>query len=268
MRAEIPHPFLMDIEGNQNIGHGQSDPSQTIRDDSATHASSIIENVLDDLETSPDISLSSQRTLHYCDVEGDQQQGLHDTSHESSDSIETLNEPPSQDTHTDLNNKILEQLSLTCQNLKQSVESHERREREHRNNKTQQLKVDDHDSIVSSGDSHEVIIDSTVNKLRPESLSLSQPIQAKEKEQADTASESDFQSVKQTLSKHSSDQERGAHFISPANLSSNLPSGTILRKGDMIEFVADNLEEKIKLSSPVAVQGKLKVNQFYTNSNI
>ncbi|XP_055882194.1 uncharacterized protein LOC106075863 [Biomphalaria glabrata] len=37
-----------------------------------------------------------------------------------------------------------------------------------------------------------------------------------------------------------------------ALLSSSLPQGTITRKGDMIQFVADNLQEKIKQSSPMS----------------
>ncbi|KAH9490638.1 BLOC-1- complex subunit 6 [Bulinus truncatus] len=37
-----------------------------------------------------------------------------------------------------------------------------------------------------------------------------------------------------------------------SHLSSSLPQGTITRKGDMIQFVADNLQEKIKQSSPMS----------------
>lgn len=38
-------------------------------------------------------------------------------------------------------------------------------------------------------------------------------------------------------------------------LSKSLPHGTIMRKGDLIEFVADDLQEKIKRSSPMSNAG-------------
>ncbi|XP_050391024.1 uncharacterized protein LOC126810100 isoform X1 [Patella vulgata] len=46
-----------------------------------------------------------------------------------------------------------------------------------------------------------------------------------------------------------------AEIEAQESLSKSLPQGTILRKGDMIEFIADDLQEKIRRSSPMSKTG-------------
>ncbi|CAL1526960.1 unnamed protein product, partial [Lymnaea stagnalis] len=100
------------------------------------------------------------------------------------------------------------------------------------------------------------------NAQRPESLSLPKPIQTIEQEQNKLHSINknhtgdnflDGNNLPQNVSQPIDIPEEGAHFIDESNsLSSSLPHGTIMRKGDMIQFVADDLQEKIKQSSPLS----------------
>lgn len=75
-------------------------------------------------------------------------------------------------------------------------------------------------------------------KLDPHSLSLPVPIQNNERKK-----------------RHCSVEDPTLDALSSADsdLSRSLPHGTIVQKGDMIEFIADNLVEKIKRSSSLSM---------------
>lgn len=104
--------------------------------------------------------------------------------------------------------------------------------------------------------------------LRPDSLSLPKPM----RDEKDDKREIDSQ-VKQTVkSPHERDHHRSSSLAMAIplrekdnleeNLSKSLPQGVILKKGDLIEFVADDLQEKIRRSSPMARTGKLYYCHF------
>lgn len=80
-------------------------------------------------------------------------------------------------------------------------------------------------------------------KLDPHSLSLPVPIQNSEHKK-----------------RHCSVEDSSLDALSSADsdLSRSLPYGTIVQKGDMIEFIADNLVEKIKRSSSLSMAGNIQ----------
>lgn len=101
---------------------------------------------------------------------------------------------------------------------------------------------------------------------RPESLSLPRPLQYFERKRSSTGSEAQQGSNQRGGLNGGHQRSRSeAMDIGYAGrrlkgdlgcgddvMSTSLPHGTILRKGDMIEFVADDLTEKIKRSSPMS----------------
>lgn len=108
---------------------------------------------------------------------------------------------------------------------------------------------------------------------RPESLSLSRPSQSARRPH----SKSDASSV---IPAHVHEEDRvdrkrskSSGFpiprvkegvdISDEGLSKSLPHGMITRKGDMIEFVADDLQEMIRRSSPMSKTGNFFCSFFY-----
>ena len=110
--------------------------------------------------------------------------------------------------------------------------------------------------------SHEAAADFS-NASRPESLSLKSSKSDKEFSEAETVpaepapESSGFEgSVRRKtepmgmLSKQLKDND------GYSSLSKSLPQGTITRKGDLIEFVASDLQEKIKQSSPLSQPGE------------
>uniref|UniRef100_A0A0B6ZD17 BLOC-1-related complex subunit 6 C-terminal helix domain-containing protein n=1 Tax=Arion vulgaris TaxID=1028688 RepID=A0A0B6ZD17_9EUPU len=204
-----------------------------------------------DLEdTSPDISLSSQKTLRYCDVEPE-----HINSPESSDSNEILDEHPREDCQTEVTQLLSPTVSLEQNVIKNRIDFSDEQE-------SQQI---NQGAYVSSRDHHEVIPEFS-NVSRPESLSLSHPLQETEqgKKKSDSYSKTHTNSknsidsdmkIKDTskTGKQEKFQDQDAYHVDPdVCLSQNLPQGTITRKGDMIQFVADDLMEKIKKSSPMS----------------
>ncbi|GFR85548.1 BLOC-1-related complex subunit 6 [Elysia marginata] len=97
---------------------------------------------------------------------------------------------------------------------------------------------------------------SFVNAPRPESLSLQASASASNNEPGDLAPEmgnTDFDSSvfrgTQPIDTPSQRFKKRDQFSS---LSHSLPKGTVTRKGDLIEFVASDLQEKIKQSSPLS----------------
>lgn len=104
--------------------------------------------------------------------------------------------------------------------------------------------------------------DTSEGQPRPESLSLPRPLHSNERPH----SKSDVGSV---IPAHIYEEDRierkrskSSGFpiprvkegvdISDEGLSKSLPHGMIMRKGDMIEFIADDLQEKIRRSSPMS----------------
>lgn len=99
--------------------------------------------------------------------------------------------------------------------------------------------------------------------LRPDSLSLPKPV----RDEKDDKREIDLLRRQASKSPHERDHHRSSSLamaIPPRekenleeNLSKSLPQGVIMKKGDLIEFVADDLQEKIRRSSPMARTGNL-----------
>ena len=180
---------------------------------------------------SPDFSLSPQTTLKCSDEEQDLK--AEDKSHESSsDSIETLEDLPNEDSHVDISNAYLQKLSLINNSDLDRPYSVERM--------TTEEKISD-----SSCDSHEVIS-------RPESLSITSPKRSRsysDKSNSSKNSEGTDNSVQ--MPGASSDDPAVDNIQTEAATAAGLPQGTITRRGDMIQFVADDLTQKIKLSSPM-----------------
>lgn len=203
---------------------------------------------LENEDMSPDISLSSQKTLRYSDVESEgSERGI---SHENStDSFPASREKLREDSNSEASHFCPSKTSLT----------------QHKTGKDSTGSLEIPISSVSSGDDHEVIPESS-SASRPGSLSLSQPLLGAEKQlNRPEPSSKMCTNVKDkcesdTGTKGSPDVGR-PEVIQPQDiakicLSQNLPQGTITRKGDMIQFVADDFMQKIKQSSPLSHAGK------------
>ena len=85
---------------------------------------------------------------------------------------------------------------------------------------------------------------------RPDSLSLPRPLQPKHKQLV--RSESDSSSWSDIYSHHSSTEA----LIEAASATPLRNQGTVTKEGDMIAFVAEDLMEKIRMSSPLTRKGK------------
>lgn len=185
-------------------------------------------------DTKPKLSLSSPKTSSFSDVNiGPVDQELNHTK-EGSDSIHSMElESDSNRAMSDTFHTFSQQFAME----KNGDESEYRKD---------------------SSPSGDPVIPEFTNPQRPESLSLPKPIQTIEKEHNKFHSVNknhmvDRNDLSQKISQPIDIQELGAHFINEtSSLSSSLPHGTIMRKGDMIQFVADDLQEKIKQSSPMS----------------
>ncbi|XP_046342661.2 uncharacterized protein LOC124123531 [Haliotis rufescens] len=156
-----------------------------------------------------------------------------------SDSIETLEEESShEDTVNDLSDSQ-RQMSLT---------NH-----------------DDESDEVSETDIRETTDDyPTLNGVsRPDSLSLPRPLQQVERVRSrsevqiksvscDPRGQPDRGRTQSEIIEINSSLRRRDGLGSDEYLSKSLPHGTIMRKGEMIEFVAEDLQEKIRRSSPLS----------------
>ncbi|GFN88762.1 Bloc-1-related complex subunit 6 [Plakobranchus ocellatus] len=196
-------------------------------------------------DDSPDIPIPSKNILRYSDVEATR--GEHSRSRQSSDSAETFQESEEKDRGLALNASFLQHLTLTPGVSGSSVES------------SGQISVS---SGSASEESREVIQDvSSIS--RPESLSLSRSTSERKSSESEpsaaaAARPKDAVAAASHGSSHQNIQPKGIlsqrlqesdHYSS---LSQSLPQGTITRKGDLIEFVASDLQEKIKQSSPLS----------------
>lgn len=224
-------------------------------------------------DASPDISLSSQKTLRYCDVEPEAHEAC--SSLESPDSVDTFNDHTKEDSLTEVDQSFIRKLSLTQTVNKSSTNPVNKQMSKENNESSAVISGEVHDnkqtdqvSSASLSDHHEAIPECN-NASRPESLSLSCSRQDIDQER----SRASFKSKKHASGKRqtepntrakssmkadheSSQDEDASHVESDVCLPQNLPQGTITRKGDMIQFVADDLVEKIKKSSPMSHAGK------------
>ena len=108
--------------------------------------------------------------------------------------------------------------------------------------------------------------DSSSGQSRPESLSLPKPPRSTERPHSKSdASSAIPEQVEETRERKRSKSSgfpiprvKEGVDITDDGLSKSLPHGIVTRKGDMIEFVADDLQEMIKRSSPMSKTGMPK----------
>ena len=190
-----------------------------------------------------------------------------------SDSIETLEEEsPNDDSQEQLSESLLKQIRLTHK----SSEGEDVFEAQ-----TEGAALPPHPTCSHSDgevaedsrstDSHEVIPDTSSPAFsavsRPESLSLPRPLQYYERNRSTSEPQQGGLNQAQAVRVEASGchqrtrseaidiqnmRARGDLSYGDDIMSRSLPHGTILRKGEMIEFVADDLTEKIKRSSPMS----------------
>lgn len=219
---------------------------------------------------SPDLSenvvtvISSQVKLE--DVKNKDDHGSCDDYDTHSDSIETLEEDsPHDDSQDKICDTMLQQIRLTNNSAGGKAQD-AKHGKEYLATGGDRLGDDN-----TSTDSHEVITDTGppvgTAPTRPESLSLPRSLQYIERH----CSTSDREESSASLTQPSSKAEGCRHQRTRSEaidiqgmrirgdlgygddvMSRSLPHGTIMRKGDLIEFVADDLQEKIKRSSPMS----------------
>lgn len=184
-----------------------------------------------------------------------------------SDSVETLAEDSPHDLSQEkLSSAYLPQSCLTKASTKREIPSDLV--------DLQRFAVIDLDEDISSTANHEDIAEkgflNNMSASRPESLSLPRPLQYAERNRSATDPQktsnsrsrilngiggSSLEGHKRTRSEAIDIQgvrARGDLGHGDDMLSKSLPHGTIMRKGELIEFVADDLQEKIKRSSPMS----------------
>lgn len=91
---------------------------------------------------------------------------------------------------------------------------------------------------------------------RPESLNLSRSLQHYEKKR----SQSDGVAIEcynNLANVPTGKKDPEFDNIEETMLSKSMPQGVVIKKGELFEFVADDLQEKIRQSSPLPKTGKL-----------
>lgn len=120
--------------------------------------------------------------------------------------------------------------------------------------------------------------ESNGNIARPDSLSLPKPLQQYERKRDQSDGQklvsyignsgnniSEWRSCRSASTTEEIPIRKDPEFenIEETMLSKSMPQGTIVRKGEMIEFMADDLQEKIRRSSPLTKTGiKSTISQF------
>ncbi|KAK7102448.1 uncharacterized protein [Littorina saxatilis] len=184
-----------------------------------------------------------------------------------SDSIETLEEESPHDVSQEqLSESLLKQIRLTSK----STESGDVFDEQTKDSALLSDPSAEGETAEDSRstDSHEVIAETTPTGLssvsRPGSLSLPRPLQYYERNRStsEPQGKKHAQAVRAEASGHQRTRSeavdiytmkvRGDLGYGDDIMSRSLPHGTILRKGEMIEFVADDLTEIIKRSSPMS----------------
>lgn len=188
-----------------------------------------------------------------------------DGSDTHSDSIETLEEEsPHDDSQEAISDSIVRQMRLT-NNSGEEVDSNEGKQTA-MSSEERSLTTDDSLSV----DSHEIIPDvfsaTTAAAPRPESLSLPRPLQHFERNRSSSEPQQDQGRAQAVRAEASGGHQRtrseaiDIHTVRVRGdlsygddiMSRSLPHGTLTRKGVLVEFVADDLTEKIKRSSPMS----------------
>lgn len=117
------------------------------------------------------------------------------------------------------------------------------------------LEREKHDSMYEGEDGGERG-GSTEELSRPESLNLSRSLQNYEKKrsQSDGVAIECYNNLANVPT-----GKRDPEFdnIEETMLSKSMPQGVVIKKGELFEFVADDLQEKIRQSSPLPKTGKL-----------
>ena len=144
--------------------------------------------------------------------------------------------------------------------------------------KTGPRKLIDLDNIFAKCDSNEIQpgperlsqCDSNEVQPRPESLLLPRPLQSSERPHSKSDAGSavpahvfEEERMERKRSKSSGfpiPRVKEGVDISDEGLSKSLPHGMIMRKGDMIEFIADDLQEMIRRSSPMSKTGTYQLH--------
>lgn len=120
---------------------------------------------------------------------------------------------------------------------------------------------------------------------RPLSLTLPKPLHSYERKRSKSDGQKHikvYSDVKEEQKKRSSSlavdipskKDSNSESDEDQPLSKSLPYGTIMKKGEMIEFIADDLQEKIRKSSPHTKTGKLhgvlilNLDFIYNNTDI
>ena len=187
-----------------------------------------------------------------------------------SDSIETLEEVSSSEDlrEAELSDSLIQQIQLTneqkqCDKLKEPLVGSDSTTK-----KYDSLPGDTTSDIIPSTDDAFKDDDnnSTIGAMRPYSLSLANSVQSHSRNRSKSDDHVKVKDRKQTVRKERTQSDtieikaskyQGDPYTSDDFLSKSLPKGTIMRKGDLIEFVAKDLEEKIRHSSPMSLTGAI-----------
>lgn len=190
-----------------------------------------------------------------------------------SDSIETLEEDSPDESQEKLCDSVLQQIRLTNSKVGETEGDVQQGQ------SALQTGGDRLGDDNTSTDSHEVIAETVPPTsgaaARPESLSLPRSLQYLERNRSASDTHSTSSSGSKPLAKGEGHQRTRSEAIDihavrvkgdlgfgDDVMSKSLPHGTIMRKGDLIEFIADDLQEKIKRSSPMSRTGTIRIIRF------
>ncbi|XP_033744876.1 uncharacterized protein DDB_G0284127-like [Pecten maximus] len=164
--------------------------------------------------------------------------------------------------------------SLSCDQTKSGGEEEDRRKDRHSTSSDVTLEGGSNSESVStlelcdSGDQPDKHSgDSESNVARPDSLCLPRPLQQYERKRSKSDGQNqlasyinnstnvitEWRSCRSASTTEEITGKKDPEFenIEETLLSKSMPQGTIVRKGEMIEFIADDLQEKIRRSSPL-----------------
>jgi hypothetical protein len=213
---------------------------------------------------SPDTSENMVTVICKTDNKGGEHEKEGGDGYEThSDSIETLEEDEESHAHQQKSD-----LTSTFDHMQLTEPTNEDVFDEHTVNVPQQKGKDD-TKLTNNGETDKTRNDSETssssNPSRPESLLLPRPLQYYERKRSKTSSDTQPGPSQKVVSSGHQRSRSEAMDIEDSGrrlkgdlgcgddiMSTSLPHGTILRKGEMIEFVADDLTEKIKRSSPMS----------------
>ncbi|XP_041377992.1 uncharacterized protein LOC121390273 [Gigantopelta aegis] len=188
-----------------------------------------------------------------------------------SDSIETLEEVSSnEDLHDEeLSDSLVHQIQLTneqksCDTLKKPVVGSDCSAPGKCDSRSGNIGQDQFGSTDDNfeSDPNSAMVGAAC--VRPVSLSLVNSVQSHNRNRSKSDDLVKVKDKKQTVRKEwiqsdtieiQASRHQADAFNSEDFLSKSLPKGMIMRKGDLIEFVASDLEDKIRHSSPISLTG-------------